>query len=130
LRIEAGADTGKRWKILQFDTIDHAGHARCAVHLASKTHTKEPRPAETSRFGIEFPPELRLVERLARECIALNDDFRRDAGPIGLPAGFPGGASPDSFELPDKNDRIRAAISLSFRAIRDSITLRVQAQEI
>jgi hypothetical protein len=95
LRIEAGADTGIGWMVLQFYTIDHAGHARCAINLASKTRTNEPRPAETSRFGIEFPTELGLVERFARECIALNDDFRPDARLIGLPAGFPAGASPD-----------------------------------
>ncbi len=95
LRIEAGADTGIGWMVLQFYTIDHAGHARCAITLATKTRTNEPRPAETSRIAVEFPTELGLIERFARECIALSDNFKRDARLIGLPAGFPAGSSPD-----------------------------------
>ena len=95
LRVEAGADTGIGWMVLQFYTIDHAGHARCAITLASKTRTNDPRPAETSRFAIEFPTELGLIERFARQCISLGDNFKRDARLIGLSAGFPAGASPD-----------------------------------
>jgi hypothetical protein len=95
LRIEAGADTGIGWMVLQFYTIDHAGHARCAITLATKTRTNEPRPAETSRFAIELPTELGLIERFARECIALSDNFKREARLVGLTAGFPAGASPD-----------------------------------
>lgn len=38
-----------------------------------------PRPAETSRFSIELPTELGLIERFARECIALGSDFKREA---------------------------------------------------
>ena len=79
LNIEAGADTGIGWMVLQFYTIDHAGHARCAVKLASMTRTDDPRPAETSRFSIELPTELGLIERFARECIALGSDFKREA---------------------------------------------------
>jgi hypothetical protein len=95
LRIEAGADTGIGWMVLEFYTVDHAGHARCAITLPTKTRTNEPRPAETSRFAIEFPTELGLIERFARECIALSDNFKREARLIGLPAGFPAGSSPD-----------------------------------
>jgi hypothetical protein len=95
LRIEAGADTGIGWMVLQFYKIDHAGHARCAITLATKTRTNEPRLAETSRFAVEFPTELGLIEHFARECIALSNDFKRDARLIGLPAGFPAGSSPD-----------------------------------
>ena len=95
LRIEAGADTGIGWIVLQFYTVNHAGHTRCAITLASKTRTNHPRPAETSRFAIEFPTELGLVQRFAQECVALSDDFKRDARLIGLPAGFPEGSSPD-----------------------------------
>jgi hypothetical protein len=95
LRIEAGADTGIGWMVLQFYTVDHASHTRCAITLASMTRTNDRRPAETSRFAIEFPTELGLVERFARECIALSDDLKRDARLIGLPAGFPVGSSPD-----------------------------------
>jgi hypothetical protein len=79
LSIEAGADTGVGWTVLQFYTIDRAGHARCAVKLATKTRTDGPRPAETSRFAIELPTELGLIERFGRECIALGTDFKREA---------------------------------------------------
>ena len=79
LNIEAGADTGIGWMVLQFYTIDSAGHARCAVKLATKTRTDGPRPAETSRFSIELPTELGLIERFARECIALGSDSQREA---------------------------------------------------
>jgi hypothetical protein len=85
LRIEAGADTGIGWMVLEFYTIDHAAHARCAVTLATKTLTNQPRPAETSRFAIELPTELGLIERFARECIALSGNFKRDARLVGLP---------------------------------------------
>ena len=79
LNIEAGADTGIGWMILEFYTIDRAGHARCAIRLATTTRTNGPRPAETSRFAIELPTELGLIERFARECIALGSDFKREA---------------------------------------------------
>jgi hypothetical protein len=95
LRIEAGADTGVGWMLLQFYKIDHAGHARCAIKLATEARTNKPRPAETSRFAIEFPTELGLIERFALQCIALNDNFKREARLIGLPPGSPAGSSPE-----------------------------------
>ena len=85
IRIEAGADTGIGWMALEFYTIDRAGHARCAITLAAKTLKNEPRPAETSRLTIELPSELGLIERFARECIALGGNFKREARLIGLP---------------------------------------------
>jgi len=39
LNIEADADTGIGWMVLQFYTIDRAGHARCALKLAAMTRT-------------------------------------------------------------------------------------------
>jgi hypothetical protein len=36
LNIEAGADPGIGWLVLQFDTINHAGHSRCAVKSAGQ----------------------------------------------------------------------------------------------
>jgi hypothetical protein len=84
LRIEAGADTGVGWMVLQFYTIDRAGHVRCAITLATNARTNHPRPAETSRFAIELPTELGLIERFARECIALGSDFKRDARLTGV----------------------------------------------
>jgi hypothetical protein len=86
LSIEAGADTGIGWMVLQFCAIDHAGHARCAIKLATKTRTNCPRPAETSRFAIELPTELGLIERFARECIVLGSNFKREARLTVLPA--------------------------------------------
>ncbi len=85
LRIEAGADTGLGLVVLQFYTINRAGHVRCAVTLATKTRTNSPRPAETSRVSIELPTELGLVERFARECIALGGKLKGEARLICLP---------------------------------------------
>jgi hypothetical protein len=79
LLIEAGADTGIGWMALEFYTIDRARHARCAIRLATKTRTDGPRPAETSRFAIELPTELGLIESFAREYIALGKDFGNQA---------------------------------------------------
>ena len=78
LRIKAGADTGIGWMVLQFYTINLARHVRCAVTLATETMDAL-RPAETSRFSIELPTELGLVERFARECIALGGNHKREA---------------------------------------------------
>jgi hypothetical protein len=39
--------------------------------------------------------ELGLIERFARECIAINDNFKREARLFGVAAGFPAGSSPD-----------------------------------
>ena len=85
LKIEAGANTGIGWMVLDFYTIDSAGHARCAVELATKTRTDEPRPAETSRFVVELPTELGLIERFGRECLAVGNDFKREARLTVLP---------------------------------------------
>jgi hypothetical protein len=78
LRIKAGADTGIGWMVLQFYTINLARHVRCAVTLATQTMGNL-RPAETSRFSIELPTELGLVERFARECIALGGNLKHEA---------------------------------------------------
>jgi hypothetical protein len=85
LNIGAGADTGIGWMVLQFYTIDRAGHARCAIKLATKTRTDGPRPAETSRFATELPSELGSIECFGRECIALGSDFTREARLTVLP---------------------------------------------
>jgi hypothetical protein len=94
LEIEAGADTGIGWMVLCFYTIGSARHTRCAIALASRARD-ESRPTETSRFEIELPTELGLIERFARECIALGVSFKREARLVGLPAGFPAGSSPE-----------------------------------
>jgi hypothetical protein len=79
LRIKAGADTGIGWMVLEFYTINLTRHVRCAITLATQTLTNGTRPAETSRFSIELPTELGLVERFARECIALGANLKREA---------------------------------------------------
>jgi hypothetical protein len=84
-RIEAGADTGIGWMALQFYKIDSAGHARCAVTLATRASSKL-RPAETSRFAIELPTELGLIERFAREITALRSNSSLAARLVCLPA--------------------------------------------
>jgi hypothetical protein len=83
LVIEAGADTGVGWIVLQFYTIDLARHARCAITLATRNSSRESRPAKTSRFQIELPTEIGLIQRFGRECIALGNNFKLDARLIG-----------------------------------------------
>jgi len=85
LRIEAGADTGIGWMVLDFYTIDSACHARCAVTLATGHGSRDSRPEETSRFAIELPTEIGLIERFAKECITLGSRSRPAARLIALP---------------------------------------------
>ncbi len=49
MRIEAGANTGIGWVLLEFCTIDHACHARCAVTLATGGHARDAQPEEMFR---------------------------------------------------------------------------------
>ena len=84
-QIEAGADTGIGWMVLTFYTIDRAGHARCAIKLATGERPQDARPEETWRIAIELATELGLIERFARECIALSADFSREARLSALP---------------------------------------------
>lgn len=84
LRIEAGADTGIGWMVLEFYTIDLACHARCAVILATGHGSRDSRPEETSRFAIELPTEIGLIECFARDCIALGGRSRPTARLIAL----------------------------------------------
>jgi hypothetical protein len=84
ISIEAGEDTGIGWMVLKFYTLDRAGHMCCAVTLATGNEPSA-RPESIWRFAIEMPTELGLVERFARECIALSTDFSRDAKLQGLP---------------------------------------------
>lgn len=56
------------------------------IALATGEHPRG-RPEETWRFMVELQTELGLVERFARECIALSTDPSRDARLIGLSSG-------------------------------------------
>jgi hypothetical protein len=85
ITIEAGADTGIGYMVLKF-TSDRAGHVGCAVTLATGGQPRDARPENTWRFAIEMPTELGLVERFARECIALSTDFSQEARLLALPA--------------------------------------------
>lgn len=76
-RLEAGADTGIGWLVLDFYTVDSAGHTRCAVTLATGGTSRDARPAETWRFAIELKTEPGLIERFGRECVAMASDYSR-----------------------------------------------------
>jgi hypothetical protein len=84
-RFAAGADTGVGLLMLDFYTIDVAGHARCAVTLATGGTSRDARPAETWRFAIEMKTEPGLIERFGRECVSLGRDYSRIAKLSGLP---------------------------------------------
>ena len=84
-RLEAGADTGIGWLVLDFYSIDRAGHMRCAVTLATGGTSHDARPAETWRFAIELKTEPGLIERFGQECAALGRDHSKIARLAGLP---------------------------------------------
>jgi hypothetical protein len=84
-RLDAGADTGIGWLVLDFYTIDLAGHARCAVTLATGGTSRDARPAETWRFAIEMNTEPGLIERFGRECLSLGRDYSGTARLSGMP---------------------------------------------
>lgn len=79
LRLEAGADTGIGWLVLELYTIDSAGHTRCAVTLATGGTGRESRPAETWRLCIELRTDPASIERFGRELLALANDYSRTA---------------------------------------------------
>jgi hypothetical protein len=78
-RLEAGADTGNGWIVLEFYPINLAGHTRCAVTLATGATPRDARPAQTWRFSVELKTEPGLIERFGRECLALGRDYSRIA---------------------------------------------------
>jgi hypothetical protein len=84
VQIDAGADTGIGWMVLTFYTVDQLGHARCAIKLASDPLRRDARPEETWRMAVEVKTELGLIERFARECIAMTTDFSGEATLEGL----------------------------------------------
>ncbi|HEX8323575.1 MAG TPA: hypothetical protein VF595_06635 [Tepidisphaeraceae bacterium] len=81
-RMEVGADTGIGWLVLEFFTVDLAGHVRCSVQLA----TAQRQPGESWRCCFELPTELGLVERFGRECARLGDGVGQEARLVGVPA--------------------------------------------
>jgi hypothetical protein len=85
IQLEAGANTGIGWLVLDFYTIDSAGHTRCAITLATGETSRDARPAETWRFAIELKTEPGLIERFGQECAALGRDYSGIARLSGLP---------------------------------------------
>jgi hypothetical protein len=85
IRLEAGADTGIGWLVLDFYTVNAAGHTRCAVTLATGRTRRDARPAETWRFAVELQTEPGLIERFGRECLSLSQDYSGPARLSGLP---------------------------------------------
>lgn len=84
IQIEAGADNGMGWMVLKFSKINSAGHVCCAVKLVTGEQSRYACSESTWRFEIELPTELGLVERFARECIAISSDFSLEARLIGV----------------------------------------------
>jgi hypothetical protein len=78
-RLVAGADTGIGLLVLDFYTIDSAGHTRCAVTLATGSAPRDARLAETWRFAVVLKTEPGLIERFGRECLELGRDYSRKA---------------------------------------------------
>jgi hypothetical protein len=83
--IESGADTGIGLLRMNFYTIDQAGHAACAVTLATGRQSRNARPAETWRLAIEIRTELGLIENFARACITIGKQLNGEAVLVGVP---------------------------------------------
>jgi hypothetical protein len=67
--LEAGSDTGIGWASLRWYMIDRSGHLVCHVQLA--TASASDRPEGIHRLALEFPTELGLVERFARQLASV-----------------------------------------------------------
>lgn len=78
-RMEAGADTGTGWIVLDFYVIDAAGHAKCAVTLKTERVLRHGGVEEPWCFAIELNVEPWSVENFGRDCLALSRDFSRKA---------------------------------------------------
>lgn len=85
-RLKAGADPDRDWLAMKFYTIDAAKHARCAVTMVTAVPSGDTTCATTTwRFAIEMRTELGLIERFARECVGLGQDFVGVATLSGVP---------------------------------------------
>jgi hypothetical protein len=67
--LEAGTDTGIGWVSLRRYMIDRSGHLVCHVRFA--TASESDRPNGVRRLALEFPTELGLVERFARQLASV-----------------------------------------------------------
>ncbi len=84
-RFEAGSDTGVGWLVLEFYTVDRAGHTRCAVTLSQAYTLGTDNTKKDWRFAVELKTEPVLIERFGRECMALGRDYSRVARLFRLP---------------------------------------------
>lgn len=66
--LEAGSETETGWLSLRWYPVDRAGHLACHVRFATKEGR---RPESVRRLSYEFDTEPALVERFARQLIAL-----------------------------------------------------------
>ena len=80
--LEAGSDTGIGWASLRWYTIDRAGHLVCQVRIA--TAEESGRPEGVKRISFEFPTELGVVERFARQLASVAASLTGEAVLAGL----------------------------------------------
>jgi hypothetical protein len=75
--LEAGSDTGIGWVSLRWRTIDRSGHLVCHVRFA--TAEESDRPEGVRRLALQFPTELGLVERFARQLMSIAESLTGEA---------------------------------------------------
>jgi hypothetical protein len=75
--LEAGSDTGIGWLSLRWYTTDRAGHLAC--HIRAATTVESSRPESVRRLSFGFRTEPALVERFARQLIALAESLDGEA---------------------------------------------------
>src|SRR5262245_50203906 len=75
---EAGADTGIGWVRLRWFCADRAGHLVCHVQVATGYYTSG-RPDSGSRFSLEISTEAGLVERFAKQVVAVLEKLDGEA---------------------------------------------------
>ena len=73
----AGSDTGIGWVSLRWDAIGRSGHLACHVRFA--TADESGRPEGVRRLALEFPTELGLVERFARQLMSVAESLTGEA---------------------------------------------------
>jgi hypothetical protein len=71
--LEAGSGTGIGWASLRWYMIDRSGHLVCHVRIA--TAEESGRPEGAKRLALEFPTELGLVERFARQLASVAESL-------------------------------------------------------
>ncbi len=75
--LEAGTDTGIGWVSRRWYTINRSGHLACHVRMATADESR--RPEGVRRLALEFPTELGLAERFARQLMSVAESFAGEA---------------------------------------------------